>query len=365
MAWNNKTKGLFLIASIFICIFVKEQNMLSQEKSLTRRRFVNSTNSSTADTSRWTSTSLPHDLPTNNSNSTWLIIAFTTTNYLPAAKIWYNQLTKLGYTSHQLVALDTESLKILKNENFRSFPAKNFVKISKYWDQRKKDLKNLFKIRLETINDLIVGDNLNVLVSDVDSIWLKYVDLEKEMSNAKNSINSNQKNIDIYHSYGTVFPKFFHRTYGFVLCGCVTAYKSTKYTKKLFSILMKICEYGCDDQRTINSVYKDSKIWFEDMDQDESKMTHKMKLDKIGQIGPKNIKNTIQELNSKKPLIGLKIATWAKNFVSRGIYSDTEIENYCQENRNKEGHLWIVSPVTNKNIEEKMSLFEEWGKCVG
>ena len=48
------------------------------------------------------------------------IIAFSDINYAPLAEMWYDSLTRLGYTDHVLVALDTPAFDQFKAGNRRA-----------------------------------------------------------------------------------------------------------------------------------------------------------------------------------------------------------------------------------------------------
>ena len=39
-------------------------------------------------------------------NNKWIILGFASTSYLVSAKMWYHQLSSIGYTEHVIVALD-------------------------------------------------------------------------------------------------------------------------------------------------------------------------------------------------------------------------------------------------------------------
>ena len=54
------------------------------------------------------------------SESRWIIVAFSSIEYITQAKIWYKQLTNLGYNYHHIVSLDLKTYQILtKNNTYR------------------------------------------------------------------------------------------------------------------------------------------------------------------------------------------------------------------------------------------------------
>lgn len=158
--------------------------------------------------------SAKHSSPDSSSSNSekWIIIAFSDITYIEVAKIWYNQLTKLGYSEHKIAALDHETYVTLKEDSYR------VMLTNEKLERSGRVLKLIWKIRLMTLNSLL-KEGYNVMISDVDSIWLNYRDL-----------NSLPPMFDTFHSYGTTFPSDTFKKWKFVICGCIGAYRSTPNT---------------------------------------------------------------------------------------------------------------------------------------
>lgn len=168
----------------------------------------------------------------------WMIIAFSDKTYLPAAKIWYSQLSSLGYQNHCIIALDDIAHKTLIQDNYR------VIKSYKFFDKETDRSNKLWLIRLHTLHDLITKQQKNVFISDVDSIWVNYRDLSLL-----------PKEIDAFYGTGKTYPNFFFDKYGFVLCGCIGAYRASSRTEEFFKTALRKCGKHCDDQYLINEVY--------------------------------------------------------------------------------------------------------------
>ena len=182
-----------------------------------------------------------------NVNKNWIIIAFSDSTYYPAARIWYNQLKALGYENHYLIALDDQVYEKCLSENIRTKKASSdFNRDPKSLGPSGK-LSRLWSIRLTTIFNLL-RTNVNVFISDVDSIWLKHQNL---------NLLPFPSLIDIYHGLGTKHPLEVYLKYGFVVCGCIGAYRSNERVIEFFRQTLSTCYKNCDDQVTINNLYKD------------------------------------------------------------------------------------------------------------
>lgn len=102
-------------------------------------------------------------------------------------------------------------------------------------------LLHLWEIRIKTVEFLIRHDS-NVMMTDVDSIFLKY-------QNLKNL----PKNIDAFYGLGTKYPKNVYNQWGLVLHQGFFAFYSNFNSKVFWRILVKNCK-RCDDQALINRV---------------------------------------------------------------------------------------------------------------
>ena len=260
------------------------------------------------------------DLPESDKKpkKEWVIIAFSDIRYMPATIIWYKQLTKIGYNSHQIIALDSETYQKCLSENLR-------VSNATMPFNSHSGLRSLWAIRLTTIASFLQSGK-NVFISDVDSIWVTYKNLDYLPF---------PEQIDIYHGLGTTFPpQHFHR-YGFVLCGCIGAYRSNPNTIALFKELQKACKTSCDDQKTLNYMY--------------------MNVYKFQWFEAPGMKNKIGRSTAFKDLSAM---TFSKYDVLRGRFTSINFNERCRVDK-----PWIVSPNSGKNVAAKLSMFRGIKDC--
>ena len=283
-----------------------------------------------------------------NSSSSWIIIGFTDINYLPIAKIWYKQLTTLGYRNHRLIALDEKTLETCQSEKIR------VSKSSKYFNKNKMSFIKLWPIRIETVYQFLTGSHVvdfknipkNVFISDVDTIWVKYLDLDQI-----SSWNSNKYSIDSYHGTGRNFPPEFYKKYHFVIAGGIAGFKSNKNTLKLFEMMRKQCQItaksigpGCDDQRTINMLFL---------------YKYKFEFEKISFITTKNH----SRIGNAKNRNLTSLIFDDQNLVIRGTFDEFDFDQRCAS-INDEIKPWIVSPNSGaKTIESKIRMFQKIKNC--
>ena len=259
------------------------------------------------------------DLPESDKNpkKEWVIIAFSDIRYMPVTIIWYKQLTKIGYNSHQIIALDSETYQKCLSENLR-------VSNATMPFNSHSGLRSLWAIRLTTIASFLQSGK-NVFISDVDSIWVTYKNLDYLPF---------PEQIDIYHGLGTTFPpQHFHR-YGFVLCGCIGAYRSNPNTIALFKELQKACKTSCDDQKTLNFMY--------------------MNVYKFQWFEAPGMRNKIGRSTAFKDLSAM---TFSQYDVLRGRLS-MNFNERCRVDK-----PWIVSPNSAKTIAAKSSMFRKIEDC--
>ena len=173
--------------------------------------------------------------PSQSLSKNWTIIAFSDKTYIPAAKIWYKQLASLGYKNHKIIALDEEAFEILLSENFR-------VERPIFYFKNEAKLGNLWSLRLKTLQKYI-SNNQNIFISDVDSIWVTYKDLSLL-----------PENIDTFHGIGKTYPDHVYEKWGFVICGCIGAYRANERSREFFEKLVENCKWQCDDQLSVNEM---------------------------------------------------------------------------------------------------------------
>lgn len=277
-------------------------------------------------------------------NKGWIIIGFANFEYLLPAKIWYNQLASLGYTEHAIVALDSKTYEILKNdEKYRVLPA---PESGRYLDQPvlgedytgSMFLKTIWSIRFEKTRDLL-REGYNVFLTDIDSIWMKYVSLES------------LTNFDVSHAACGNWPQAAFDEWGFVVCAGVTAYRSNQKTIELLDYLYFRCEFGCDDQIVLNhkAYQHDLKIkWEKDI-----KWHHNI---------PENQRMLLPKHTGKTSRwIELDVMVFSDDTILREKMESAESMNRCELVKSS----WIVSPNVPKTQEGKLKMYNSFRECLG
>lgn len=327
---------LFLVLIIFI-IVTKNADSYTRS-SLSIYPYPKSRSYTPSDTSKIKFDA--HGRQTNN----WKIIAFTDKNYLPIAQIWYQQMTDLGYKEHYLVALDYKSLDFLKNNNYRyqkavEFLPKSATKQSNNNKPNKQVLSSIWKIRLKTIQSILINEKTNLFITDVDSFWVKYKDL-----------NLLPPNIDSFHGTGKTFPKYIFEKWGFVICGCIGAYhynlKTLNFVNKMVEgcqkMFIKDNDSSCDDQVVMNSLYLDMNINWEI---------------------PPGMNARFGYTKSTSSETDLKVMIFSENEVLRGIGNFQIYEKKCAAEIEYQ-KPWIVSPNSKKTIFGKVEMIESIPSCM-
>ena len=229
--------------------------------------------------------------------TSWVIIAFSDKRYLPVAKLWYQHLKKLGYENHILIALDKPTyLDLKENRTYRCELGLESIA---------KNLNMIFKTRMEiTLKYLVTGKN--VFISDVDTFWNRYVDLDSLL----------ETKYDAYHTIAR-FPPSVFKEWGFTVCGCIAGIHSNQKTIQFYQIVLDKCGYTCDDQKLINEVYA---------------FTYNMKW-----------------LNNEgfSESYDYRVKTFNESFVAR-------YDINCQS--------WIAMGLADKTVEAKMQQWEEYNK---
>lgn len=160
------------------------------------------------------------------------IIAFGNSRYKRIAHNWALYLHRHGIENYTVYSLDQDIYDYLvKNKiNTELLPLDIFKGGDHLWRWRKR-LKFIFKL---------LNENINVLHSDLDAVWLK------------NPLIFIEKDYDIVASTGT-FPQNIYEKIGYTLCMGWIYYKSSTIVKQLFeNILNKDIQVKFDDQIEFN-----------------------------------------------------------------------------------------------------------------
>ena len=280
----------------------------------------------------------------SNEKSNWIIIGFSDIKYLPVARIWYKQLSSIGYTNHYIIALDSEVYQRCSSSklNIRVKNATSYYKPNPLIS-RVANLNRIWTIRLKTIQKLLVEEGKNVLISDVDSIWVNYKDLE----DLPKSINN--RSIDAFHALGKFFPEEIYQQVGFVICGCLAGYRSTSNTLKLFQNILEKCRHQpCDDQILINNIYLND---------------YNMKWSKM-------IPGFENNLGVSENLTAMTFSPFdirrGKNFQEYNDICGAKSREIVENEPRVADYLvspWVLMPVAHKTVQQKIEMFRNVSEC--
>ena len=331
----------------------------------------------------------PVKLPKNYKGT--IIVGFTDINYWPVAKLWYERMKVLNYTKQlRMYALDTLVLEKMLSE----FPKENVFsptdlgddfKVINYKDNfnmekrhmRKEHLHKIWKIRVDVTTELL-KQGYSVLQSDIDSLWLKHVDLEIL-----------PMNFDIIHSVGfgeNSIPHMVKNFWGFVICGCLVLYRPTEAVLRFWDgyksvYNFKCIENGeddwCDDQKIINKIHFRSGLhWAGDEElktQQNAWNQSALGVYKIGSfIKTKSYTDTESGLKKKSGIVpthltGTDIVTDISDLqvllASRNDWMRGGNLEMCENITNEASLPWIMMPGTKKRGYNKVQLFEDYKNC--
>jgi hypothetical protein len=172
------------------------------------------------------------------------IVAFGNSRYKKIAHNWALHLQRHKIDNYTIYSLDQEIYDYLYKNNVNTELLSLNIFENRVWAWRE---------RVKFIHSLL-NQNINVLHSDLDAVWLH------------NPLSLIERQYDIVSSTGT-FPKDVYNKVGFTLCMGWIYYKSSSIVKELFqNILDKYSHENFDDQRNFNrelfdnSSYKELKL---------------------------------------------------------------------------------------------------------
>ena len=256
------------------------------------------------------------------------IITFTDILYFETTKIWLQRMLELGYAKQiKIYALDDvvyKNLKLLTSSPDYSDISSNqieivndFFTVDKTKRTWKPNTKKIWHIRIQKISSLL-QEGKTVLITDVDSIWNKFVDLESVFPDTS---------FDSVHSICGNSPKRVKNAWGFTLCGGFAIYRPTMNNIQIWRTLEKRCKKKCDDQEELNLLYYENDMQFFDWKNDGEGRKFKEGV-----------------LKSKK----LKILILDEDFVLRG--SDP---TKCKVN-------WVMNPrISAKDGNKKLQMLQK------
>ena len=172
--------------------------------------------------------------------------------------------------------------------------------------------------------------NKNIFITDVDSLWAKYKDLNKL-----------PKQFDTFHGTGTKWPPNAFEEWGFVLCGCVQGYHSNSNTIKFFETLLDKCGNSCDDQAILNRLFLEyGTEWENSPGLDDSV--------RIGYTKTNTGQMTSMVFSEKEVKRGKNLAEYL---------TDCQSENPADK-------AWIMSPNIPKTMKKKLQMYDSLRECL-
>jgi hypothetical protein len=282
------------------------------------------------------------------------IVAFCNFNFRSVALAWYRRMTELGYTTHVVVATDAPMVEFLRSKtNFRYEVLVHEPMPLDLQNQPQNKighsvLKLLMAVRWKFLLQKLES-GVHVLLTDVDNIFNRYIDMEHE-------IELQDPTIDLYHAYATKYPPKIFQQQGFVVCSGMSWWRASPAAIRFARIMHEACGIMCDDQRVLNTLL----------------VNH----DKLGMTWhwtPEAIASRITDINDTRvsglPTIGItgtsnvtghKAGIWDRAFAYRGLIEETQ----CPKEN------WVSMP----NIEAKsrssawmakIESFDDWDRICG
>ena len=320
------------------------------------------------------------------------IIAFANFNFRSVALIWYERMTKLGYRTHTIIATDERMVDFLRtNTSFRyeisihqelpslpQDPEQSETRKNKVQQNQKEKhdiLKLLMAVRWKVLQEKL-DQGIHVLLTDVDNIFNRYIDMDTEFANS-------DPTIDVYMAYATKYPLRIYKKRGFVVCSGMSWWRSITTSKSsswsisatqskttISQIIHTQCGIMCDDQVVLNTLLTGPKLgmdWIWTKDAIDSRITNNTytsttpdekedmnRILGIPTIGITGISNTTNQ----------KIKIWDRTFAYRGPI----IASQCPH---PPGVNWVSMPtiITTKSRatawESKIQSFQDWDTICG
>jgi hypothetical protein len=214
----------------------------------------------------------------NRNRSNTLIIGFADQGYQAIAWTWYQELSKLGYTEHMVVAQDLVTVAYFKHRGMRhdyihttdlqkeALPMNNITNFRKErcteYDRkygtaaRRHQIykRSLFGSRWTYVFRTLQA-GFNVLLTDVDNVFVRYLDMSE----------LEQEPFDSMHAYAgflSAFPRNIFATTGFTICGGMSWLRSAPGVMAIVQTLVDrcgcqstlYCHCKCDDQVVLNTI---------------------------------------------------------------------------------------------------------------
>lgn len=219
------------------------------------------------------------------------IVGFCNYRFRQVGIHWFHRMTRLGYDTHVLVATESTMVDFLKtqrgvryqielqhdeeNINERKGMTKDRKRLDRKQKEhlRKRHFRSLMASRWKfLLSQLKLG--IHILLTDVDNIFTRFIDMEEEFANRYypynttiiNTYNSSSAeasqvastNIDIFHAYATKFPLGVYNKQRFVVCSGMSWWRgNSPRSIHMAEIMHRTCGVQCDDQTVLNRLLID------------------------------------------------------------------------------------------------------------
>ena len=192
------------------------------------------------------------------------IVAFCNYNYRSVALTWYQRMTRLGYTSHVIVATDEPMVEFLQQQS-SSISMRYEVALRLELPPQRANLKKtkrdtavlqlLMAVRWRyLVSQLEQG--IHILLTDVDNIFSRYIDVDATFLEPVND----KHRVDVWHAYATKFPPSVFASQGFVVCSGMSWWRASPQALAFAKIIHGKCGDLCDDQRVLNQVMSNGQV---------------------------------------------------------------------------------------------------------
>jgi Nucleotide-diphospho-sugar transferase len=304
------------------------------------------------------------------------IIAACDYVYKDMALAWYESLTKLGYTTHMVLAVDEKTADFFRQRGLRhdillpplmtdddddkdgGATSANFC----YQEHKKQWYRRvIFGMRWHYVLGQL-EQGYHVLMTDLDNIFVRH----HALSNMEE-----WSDFDVFHTYAKPYPADVYAKLGYTVCGCLTWLRSSTGSLNFVKALLNRCQqhgrssngmkcYACDDQVEVNKLYMGYKS--------SSSMTLDVP-DDFGQQGfwKSSIGGRVNSTNHT-------FYIWDSDLAYRGPILG--IEGRCPGQSNSthtaRSPNWMAAPTTSASTkkgldgaQERRARMEEWSETCG
>jgi len=283
------------------------------------------------------------------------IVGFCNYNFRSVGVAWYERMSKLGYTTHVLVATDPPMARFLATKTaFRyevMFHEKMPVAVRSK-PKSKQDhavLELLMAVRWKYLLQQL-QQGIHVLLTDVDNIFTQQVPME-EIS------QSHGGTIDVWHAYATKYPRKAYSKQKFVVCSGMSWWRASPASILFSKVMHEACGIMCDDQRVLNDLLVNPKL---DMVWNWTEETESSIITNATTQDPRFLGLPTLGIAGRSKMTSHTARIWDRDFAFRGpLRPET-----CPENN------WVSMPILEAKSRgrawmAKIESFDVWDRHCG